>query len=278
MPETFRYPPEAQPHENLTLDEDGRQVQIATDRGAPVIATSTDGTETLRPSTPLLTYGSPLVPADPARDRSARFLAELAVAKLLQGLVCFQEDAKARVEGLPPGMRAFALETVFQGWPRQTDEPVSLPVVTVVVDGKVSWDESMRGPAYLDESRGRWKPNTVLRRVGSATPRVQVLADCADKEQREAIESAIERLLLVEECEDMFGRRVVLPEYYDQVVRIGLLDSDDDEITPQEIAAGRWPLRVSVQVEIDRVILVQAPPSMETLFGSDVGPSVVITT
>ena len=274
--ETHRYAPESEPPENLALDEDGRQVVLEHDPGAPVIGTNPDGTETRRPRSLAHRYGSALVPADPARDRSARHVLQHAVARLLQGMVVYQEEAGAVMDGLPAGVRAYCLKSVFEGWPRPQEEP-EVPSAMVVLEGDVTYDETVRRPGYVEETWGRWGAGTVLRRVGSATAKMEIVVWCADKEQRDAIDAAVERQLLADPVEDIYGRRIVLPEYYDQGARIGLLLSSEN-VTPETVLAGEWPLRVVVQAEIDRVILVKAPPSMATLLGGEVGPTVDITT
>lgn len=276
MVTTHRFPPEAQPEEHLAIDEEGRQVLLRHDPAAPVISSNPDGTETLRPASLLHRYADAIVPADPARDRSARWMLEYAIARLLQHMVIYQEDHQARIEGLPPGVRAYCFTDVFQGSPRAEDEP-TFPCATVSCENEVTYDDAVRGVDFVEETLGRWKPNTVLRRLGSATARVEIVVWAADKEQHDAIEAALERQLLVDPGEDLYGRRIVLDDFYDQTVRVGLVATDRGDLGPETVERGEWPLKVTVQAEIDRVILVQAPPMMGSLFGSSVGPTVEIT-
>jgi hypothetical protein len=275
--ETYRYPPERQPPEHRELDERGSLVLTGHDPAAGVIARNPDGTETLRPPSRLASYPTPLAVSRPERDISSDLVMRLAVHGLLMGLVCYQVDHAALLSGAPAGVRPFALQRVHLSWPRPSEEPEPAPSVLIVVEDDVTYSDRQRHPYMIDGSRGRWAPNTVLRKVARATGQVQIQAWCANIEQQEALRSAIERAFLAEPSEDLISRRIVVPQYFDQQARLTLMrigSATSDEM----VRENRWPLVATVQVEIDRVILMQTPPTMESLVGSDVGGEVTITT
>jgi hypothetical protein len=278
MAESYRYPPEKQPARILDIDADGRQIQIGPiDTAAGVIARNPDQSETLRNPSRLATYRAPLVRARPDLGCSTGRAMKLAVRQLLETLLPHQIDQRSREEGAPLGVRAFAFSRVFMTWPRPSDEPAPAPSVMLRRAGPVVYSEKLRQPYFVEGTRGRWAPNTVLRKIARGTGRVHIVAWAADTEQHEAIEAAIEDTFLAEPSEDLPGRRIIVPGYFDQQARLTLIDSDD-ETDESLVRENRWPLVVTVQVEIDRVILVSTPPTAGDLIGGEIGGDVEITT
>jgi virulence-associated protein VagC len=258
-----RIPPESLPENQLTIDEEGYQVVLEPDPRAAAIYENSDRTFSLAPQD----LRSPVSfdRADPLADLPARRVLELAGARLLLHATIWQVDAAKLVEGLPPDSRSFNLRRVFLGFPKPSEQPDPMPSATVRVAGKVEYPND-REPAFIEETLGTFSAGTVLRRIGSAVGKLEVTVWCGDKELRYAIEAAIEDQFLAERDEERAsGRRVLLPEYYNRTCRLRLLDIDD--LTgPDEARKGRWIIAATVQAEIDRVILVQAPPDFDPRF------------
>lgn len=263
-----RIPPDSEPEDQLSIDEEGRQVVLEHDPAAAAIFFGADQTYSLGPQHPR--YPAPLVRVDPIGDLPARRVLELAGMRLLEHAVVWQADAAKLLTDLPPGSRSFTIRRVFGGLPKPSEKPDPMPSATVRVAGKVEYPND-RPPSFVEETWGRFAPGTVLRRIGSAVGRLEITTWVGDKELRYAIEAAIEDQFLVEKEEDLAGRRIAIPEYYDRTCRMRLLDIDD--LTgPEEARAGRWIIVASVQAEIDRVILVEAPPGFDPRVDVEVDP------
>jgi hypothetical protein len=65
-------------------------------------------------------------------------------------------------------------------------------------------------------------------------------------------------MMAASRIDDVFSRRVIVPQYFDREARISLGESlrPDDAASA---ASNRWPLEVQLSVELEHVELVLAP-------------------
>lgn len=198
-----------------------------------------------------------------------RDAAMLAVASLLRTMKWNSRELGELVKDpeRPPVLTQYKLEKVRLEWP-DWDSP-DIPVDTALVNAgeAATWEPASRQPYHVEGTLGVFdrlagieceRPATVLRYLGEYQVPVRVFAWFANRDIRRGFEARLCSMLAASRIDDVFSRRVIVPQYFDQEARIQLGESTrpDDAASA---AANRWPLEVAMTVEVAQVELVLAP-------------------
>lgn len=227
-----------------------------------VIAKQLDGTERLLPASETAVQMPELVPVDGANLFDALTVAQFAATSAIHGLVCTSIGLKRFLETGEVQTRKFRIERIIYDWPTASDEIDPMPTVALVQNGRTSYDsQGLVGGTLLEDSLDQWGKGTILQRLGAATLQLDVIVWSAHKEERRAVAKSIEDLFLVEPQEEKHGRLIVVPQYFDRVVRLDLSGSErGDSIDAAQ--KNQWILVASLAAEVELVRLVGSPPTM----------------
>lgn len=174
---------------------------------------------------------------------------------MLQGLEFWSTDPDGVLGSDAEGYRPTAWgEDIAVG--RMVSPDYRSPSGAAIAEGRVaySYDE----PALLDESRGVHGPYTVLRRQGTASGTVFAVAVTGDKELAMGIEAAMIAEWSADPSIDRSGRIIVVPAYYDQPMRVRLVDTDL-RASQDEDRGQHWEVAAQLAVEMEIVVLVKEP-------------------
>lgn len=237
-----------------------------------VIVRQLDGTEILVPANQMgLRYSAELTPVDPRMDMDAVTAMEIGLGRILLGMKCHQHDLEARL-ARPDDLQSkdFTLDRVLFDFPRQEDELAPLPSALIQAPEDHVYDRQDLQTILLEDSLDVFKPRTVLRKLAHVTTTLLVTIWSDHKESRRGLKAALERTLLAEPGDDRQGRRVVVREHFDRLARFTMKRTryPDD---PGSAQANQWVLQTWIDADIDRVVLVKAPPRMEPRPSFDLG-------
>lgn len=244
--------------------EDPTQADSATAVRRHVIATQRDGTEGRypNPADRILEIGS-LVPAEDPRDLADDTVALIAATRMLEQLRFRRMDLDAYLATQQVVSSMFKLQRVIFEWPRSEDpiEPMPSALIQQTEEETIYAPEGME-TQLLEDTFERYGERTVLRKLGIATVPLLITIWCAHKEERRAVRSTLVRAMMAEPSDQRYGRRIVVPEYYDRVVIFDLLGTavDDDSDDAQQ---NHWVLAVRLSARVEIVQLVQPPPLMQ---------------
>jgi hypothetical protein len=227
---------------------------------ANTITTTADGVEKRRgvPSSQH-TYQGAMKDADPIRHLSAKEQGQLALFRLLSSLTMYRRDLTKLItsQQLPPSS-TFPLTNIVFDWPENEVELKALPQAFILADGSVPYSMPDLTTGIIEDTVDVFGEGTALRKISESLFQTTVHILCAHKEERRAVEGALERAFLAEPDDDQPGRRVVLPEYYDRTVRV-MLQSTATPDDPQRAASNEWEIQAVFQIECEIVKLVTRP-------------------
>ncbi len=224
---------------------------------------------------PINTYAAPLPSLSWPDDSPGlitlhpRDAAMLAVASLLATMRWNSRDLGQLVGDptKPPVITQHKLDKVRLEWPDWDAADIPVDSALVNAGGSAPWDPAERHPRLIPSTLGVFdhlaglssdKPLTVLRYIGEYQVPVSVFAWFAHRDIRRGFEARLCAMMAASRIDDVFSRRVIVPQYFDREARISLGESlrPDDAASA---AANRWPLEVQLSVELEHVELVLAP-------------------
>lgn len=230
----------------------------------PVIVQQRDGSEKLSPTRPSDTmFVSGLQPVQLDRAIDPGVAMQLGLHTLLKGMRAWRIGLDDYINNRDLQSSEFGLARIFFDWPRFEDAVDPMPSVALTLPEEEVYDaQGLHGGTVLEETVERWGPGTVLKKTGVASTTVHAVIWSAHKEERRALKKALLRLFLTEPNEEMSGRRVVVPQYFERVARYELKGTryEDD---PQSAHSNEWIMTARITAEIDIVDLVKRPPYME---------------
>lgn len=248
------------------VDNLGRLVPLPGSEPEAVITAGLEGipTQINRARRMLVEYPGDLRPADPARDMDALTAMQLGCARLLQGMLSHQLNVEALLDNeADVQSRNWKLTRLFFDHPRPEDDAEPYPSANIAAVGKRTYDRQSLSTVLLEDTLNVFGPGTVLRKLANVSTQLEVTVWHATKEERRGLQAAVERTFLVEPAQDAQGRRVVVKEHYDRVARYVLVDADYPMDTPQFAQASTWISKITLAADIDRVLLVVSPGTMQ---------------
>jgi hypothetical protein len=160
----------------------------------------------------------------------------------------------------PPAIVIHQLERIHFDWPEwsSTDIPVANALITSPEPARWNADESVRSSYLITKTANVFAPGTVLRYLGEFEIPLKLIVWFAHKDQRRGFDARIGSLLAAERTSEAWHRRVIVPEYFGQEVKLMMGESlrPDDSAQAQ---ANRWPLEISMTAEVTQVELVRIP-------------------
>jgi hypothetical protein len=234
-----------------------------------------DRVQQLASPNPINTYDEPIASLSWPDDSPGfvtlhpRDAAMLAVASLLRTMKWHSRELGELVKdpARPPVLMQHKMAEVRLEWPDWDSPEIPVDKAVVSAAGPAQWDPASRQPYLIDETLGVFdhlaglssdRPMTVLRYLGEYQIPITVFAWFAHRDHRRGFEARLCAMLAASRIDDVFSRRVVVPQYFDQEARISLGESSrpDDAASA---AANRWPIEVSMTIEVAQVELVLAP-------------------
>lgn len=258
----------------ITLEDGRKPVAVPDEQGfAAEIKTSPDGMRYLAatPADPS-EYAIPLrdltyTDCDPIQIIDEYTAAQLALGRLLLSLRWFalNREELANGEGLQASARAYSLQAVAFDWLAHGTEGDSQARALITEGAPTIYTTRDFGTEYDEDTLEVFLPDTVLRIYGSATCTLRVEIVFAHKDERASFRGAFVRALMGDPARDSGGRRVVVPEYFKQPVRLTLDDTAGVSFpdNPDEAGRGRFPFVAEVTADVEVLGLVPAQAMLD---------------
>lgn len=158
---------------------------------------------------------------------------------------------KAGAVGGPPVAFKFKPEQILIEWP---DNPESMVMPSLAFQSvRASLEPIGLAPSYDESSAGKFGAGTILRDLGCEyIEQVMLEGWVTDRADRRAIARGLPFAL--SPLENMYGLRLIVPDYYDAVVRFSPKDIEtvDDEMS----AKGRRRVRMGIEMVLPMIHLV----------------------
>lgn len=216
------------------------------------------------PTTGGVEYSQDLTPVATDMDLDALSAMQIGFARLLQGMTIKSQNLETLLERSDVQPRGWKLKEIYFDWPSPEDDEKPAPSACVRCPDDRLYERQDLSTILLEETLNVFGAGTVLRKLANVTCGLEVTFWNFAKEERRGTAAALERTLLAEPADDRQGRRVAVVEYFDRVARFELkaLSYPDN---PEAAQAKQWVMQARVGADIDRVVLVAAPPLMRTV-------------
>lgn len=224
--------------------------------GVPVLAH--------HPTTGGVEYPRDLTPVDLDKDLDALAAMQIGFARLLQGMTIKSLNLEARLANDDLQSRDWKLTRIYFDWPRQEDDEAPSPSACILCPDDRLYERQDLSTILLEETLHVFGAGTVLRKLANVTCDLEVTFWDFNKEERRGTVAALERTLLAEPADERQGRRVPVVEYFDRVARFDLKAIRYPD-TSEGAQANEWVMQARVGADIDRVVLVAAPPLMKAV-------------
>jgi len=250
------------------IEEPGRFARDGVLRVGPAgdtaIVAQRDGTEKLVPNPQDQTqFAAGLTPVQQDRTLDSSSAMQIGLYSMLRNMRAWRIGLDDLMREGDLQASSFELARVFFDWPRQEDAIDPMPSATITLpEEEVYGHQGIGGGVILEETADQWGPGTILKKTAHATTTLNLVIWSAHKEERRGLKKALQRVFLTEPHEEMSGRRVVVPQYFDRVARFELLGIryDDGQESAQ---SNEWILVARFAADIDVVDLVTRPPYMQ---------------
>jgi len=215
------------------------------------------------------TYPAPIEVVNEVLNLAPRDAAMIGLYHMLRNVSWRSFDLLDVVKGqarLPFKMHQF--EDIAFDWMEWgvEDMPSGKMLITSATDDSVY--EQHTDVRLLEETYGVYEPGTLLRYLGEQTIQIELVCWCAHKDQRRGLEAKLLEELAAEKVNDLPGRRVVIPEYFNRTARYMLRSSSRPDDAARA-GAHEFQLIIPVAAEIEHVVLVRSPGLMR-MPGADV--------
>jgi len=266
-----RYVPDGIPEDDRPVSGDAGTDVVSSSPSTLAALSNSDGTTTLIPATAPagMLYAEELRDVAPQSDMDALSAMQIGLARLLQGLSFWQHNLEARLAAGDLQPREFKLERIFFDFPRQEDDLDPMPSVCIRCPGDRLYGQPGLGVGILEDTADVYGEGTALRRIAHVTCELELSVWCAHKEQRRGFVSGVEKALLAEPNDDREGRRIIVADYFDRVLRCQYqrVSYGDDGMSAQ---SGRWMAQCFIAADIDRVVRVPLGRMQRPQFSADV--------
>lgn len=229
-----------------------------------VIRRQRDGTEKLTPNPPSATqFAVGLDPQQQERTLDSTSAMQIGLWNLLRGARAVRIGLDDYLNNNDLQSDTFGIERVFFDWPRWEDAIDPMPSLALTLPEEETYSfQGLGGGLILEDTIDQWGPGTVLKKTGTAETTIHAAVWTAHKEERRGLKKMLQDLLLTEPHEEMSGRRVVVPQYFDRVARYELEGIRYDD-TPESAQSNEWIMIARISASIDIVQVVGRPPYMQ---------------
>jgi hypothetical protein len=203
-----------------------------------------------------------LIPVAAPSSLDPKSVAQLAIFKVLSGIVMHSIDLVSFVTSERPNPREFTFcKVAFESYNFEDD--AAYPNATIKSDGELAYEAEAPGyqAAIEDETCDKFAPDTQLLHVTDAVGMFRIETELAKREDQAGVHAGIVRAFSHEPLDIRPNRRVLMPEYFDQIVRLELVGVDDS-VPPELAHQGRWPLVARIRAEVPVVDLVKIQPRL----------------
>lgn len=260
------------PKETIPDPPGGATANVAT----AAIVEGPDGVERRLPNPPgphIMGADSRVTGGDSKIDSGSAL--QIGMYRLLFGLTAHRLDLQDMIDKKVVKSDAFRFVKIMFDWPRQEDE-IEFPSALITFPDDQVFKYQHFNSVVLDDTLDVFGEGTVLKRTSTLSTPMLVVVWSDHKEERRGIRAAMEDALMDEALDELIGRRVSIPEYYDRTARFtfrNIAYSDGDESAQRN----QWILVATFDAEIDVVKLITTPGFLRPQFphpnvGSDVEP------
>lgn len=237
------------------------------------VQTGRDGIDKRRPAdTDRMTFLQRVEPVNIERQLDASVVCQIALKRLLEPLVMHRHNLEALVVNGDLQTSSFVFTRVILGWPRREEQLKPLPLATILPNAESLYDMPNLESNLIEGTEDAYGDGTVLRQVSRCTQELMVHILSAHHEERRAIRAAFETNLLAELNDDQTGRRQIVPEYYNRLVRINMLGMEDPD-GDNRAQANEYELVARFQAQVAVVQLVTTPGNVQVpIVNQTVGP------
>lgn len=184
--------------------------------------------------------------------------------RVLAGIDAYSIDLNSLLVGKGAKGRRFQFKKVaFDSF--DWEEDADFPNVVINAEGPVKYgDGAEHGlSTHLDETDTleKFGSGTQLRHTTDGLAVLQVRTRLANREDRSGLHAALVRAFAAEPADIRPGRRIVVPEYLDQICRLELLDINEPS-APEDVKQKTWDLVMRLRATIPVVELVQTQPDL----------------
>lgn len=219
-----------------------------------------DGTSTIIPDPGAgVLYRPTLEPLNPDRRIPSLYVAQLAVAQLLESITArVKDDEKVAANQLAP-TRAVKLKKIFIDWPPNEAELTPAQATIMEVDEQGFGDEIMAS-RYLEDTKDKYGKGTIVYRHSLSDVRLAIHMIFGHRDDRRAFRAELEDWQ-TEPLTDRAGRKVVVPYYFDAQVLLQLMslqNLDDGDKAQRNL----FTLIAGVTARVPVLRLVTSPQLM----------------
>jgi hypothetical protein len=188
---------------------------------------------------------------------------QLAIFKVMAGMVMYSIDLVSFLKKERSNPREFTWRAIaFDS--HVFEEDAGYPKATILpAEGELSYETDAPGfqKVIADDTAERFAPDTQLVCATDVVGMFVVETELTKREDRAGVHAAFARSFTHEPRDVRPNRRVVMPEYFDQVVRLELVGVDTT--TPKEMVhQGRWPLKARIRAQVSVAELVKVQPKL----------------
>lgn len=210
------------------------------------------------------------------RDRhiDTQTVCQIAIWHLLSGIEFQTVHLEALLEEDIRESRTFSIERCFFSHPSPDQKSEPRTAATILPIGEAVYNSTNFGAEFIEDTLDAYGEGTVLQQTSEMTMGMEVHIMVPYSEERRAIRSAFELEFLAEPNDDVQGRKVVVPEYYDRTVTTyfrGMGDLDDEATAKSDTR--EVVMRFDVQVDVVRLVKIPGfieDIGIDTLVGTDI--------
>lgn len=203
--------------------------------------------------------------AEPLQVIGSLFAAQLAISAVLEGLRVQVGSFENLIStGNYQPVRVMKLHHVTLDPPDSAEE--IKPLSATIIERSPQVFEDDHRPYMLKQ---QWK-GLSLRCLSKTTCTLGVVAWFGHKNERRAFRTAFTRAFLAEQKSERGGRAVVVPQYFDQVVRLNLTDCAN----AGEGLEDHWVLQATIIATVDEIEAVTSPAKIKPQLGVQAGTDV----
>lgn len=208
--------------------------------------------------------------AAPEKLLAPEFVCQAAIWYVLSTLKAHVFDrSKFLNTGTFPSSRVFNFKEIHVDFP-DWEEDIEFPSSAIYPVSPVEYDEPpSRSIALIEESRDVFGRGTVLLHLTDASiDRMAVDMVFGTKDERSAMSGAFQTAFLRDPASEQPGRRIVVPQYFDQIVALDL--ESCLPVNDSTMETKRWELQAVISCQVSVVVLVKVTPELRLRYEIDV--------
>jgi hypothetical protein len=188
---------------------------------------------------------------------------QIGLFRILAKLTFVTLDRKKLVETGIVESNTMQIKRVFLDFPDTEDEFAPLPSITIMAPAETALELSgpLSGQQLLEDTLGLYGEGLVLRKVGEVEATIEVVSILTHTDERAGLRRGLIDAFTAEPDDERSGRRVIVSEYFDRIVRydlMGITYGDTAETAQQK----NFPLVARFMASTELVKLVAAPTAL----------------